>query len=398
MIDLGLDIDRATLAKVARAALSNPAAVLADWRLEAINPGMGSSTGAMYRAGGTARLDGRTMPWSAIMKELRLDASSLNPAAREIEHPLYWEREALVYQSGLLDDLPGGLAAPRCLAVTRRPGDTLWLWMEQAHDRYGAAWPLEQYASAARCLGEFNGAYLAGRPMPAYPWLCGPAALRGMLEHFAGLQAVVRDPRTWQQPLVRRALPASAPGRLLRLWSERGPLLDALERLPLTLCHKDAWRRNMFAPPDAAGRDRLVMIDWAYVGPGELGMDAGDLFAASYSLFCVEPCAPRELDQVVFESYVAGLRAAGWHGDRRAARFGFAAFAALKYGNLHFWLRDAGDERRHTLWERLSGRSMAEYVENYGRLVDYLLDLADEARGLKDSWRACSPPNHPLGG
>ena len=23
------------------------------------------------------------------------------------------------------------------------------------------------------------------------------------------------------------------------------PLLDALEQLPLTLCHKDAWRRNI---------------------------------------------------------------------------------------------------------------------------------------------------------
>jgi len=256
------------------------------------------------------------------------------------------------------------------------------LWLEEARDRYGPCWPLDQYASAARCLGRFNGAYLAGRPIPSYPWLCGPATLRGMLNHFASFEQVIRDRRLWQQPLVQRAIPATAANRLLQLWSDRAPLLDALERLPQTLCHKDAWRSNMFAPIDASDPDTLVMIDWAYVGRGELGLDAGDLFAASYSLFGIEPCEPRELDQVVFANYLAGLRAAGWTGDQRTARFGYAAYAALKYGWLVFWLRDAGDPRSHATWERLSGRSMAEYVENQGQLVDYLLDLADEARGL----------------
>lgn len=374
-------IDHATMAGLASAALGRPSALL-EWQAEAINPGIGSTTGGMYRFTGSALVDGRPAPWSIVLKVMRLGASSDNPAAREIEHPLYWEREALVYQSDLLDSLPGGLAAPRCLGVMRRPHDTIWLWLEEARDRYGPQWPLEQYASAARCLGRFNGAYLAGRPIPAHPWLCGPATLRGMLEHFAGLQDVIRDQRAWEQPLVRRALPASAAERLLRLWADRALLLDALERLPQTLCHKDAWRRNMFAPPGRAGRDTLNMIDWAYVGRGELGLDAGDLLGASYSLFGVEPCEPRELDQVVFESYLEGLRSAGWAGDRRLARFGYASYAALKYGWLVFWLRDAGDERALGLWERLAGRPMAEYVENQGRLVSYLLDLADEARGL----------------
>ena len=374
-------LERAMVAELACAALAGPAELL-EWRVEAINPGMGSATGGMYRVAGSALVDGQAAPWSIILKVMRLDASSANPAAREIDHALYWEREALVYQSALLDDLPGGVTAPRCLAVMRRPDDALWLWLEEARDRYGPQWPLEQYASAARCLGRFNGAYLAGRPIPAYPWLCGPATLRGMLEHFAGLQDVIRDRQAWQQPLVQRVLPASTAERLLRLWADRAPLLDALERLPQTLCHKDAWRRNMFAPPGPAGRDTLAMIDWAYVGRGELGLDAGDLFGASYSLFGVEPCEPRELDEVVFEQYLEGLYSAGWKGDRRAARFGYAAYTALKYGWLVFWLRDAGNERAHGMWERLAGRPMAEYVENQGRLVAYLLDLADEARGL----------------
>jgi hypothetical protein len=50
-----------------------------------------------------------------------------------------------------------------------------------------------------------------------------------------------------------------------------------------------------------------------------------------------------------------------------------------------FWLRDAGDARSHAAWERMAGRPMAEFVENQGRLVAYLLDLADEARGLLEA-------------
>jgi hypothetical protein len=379
---IALQIDRATVGGVVRAALG-ATAELADWRVEPINPGMGSATGALYRVTGSARRERQIVPWSSIMKVLHLTASSFNPASRAIDHPLYWEREALAYQSGLLEHLPGGITAPRCLGVTRRSGDELWLWMEEANEHYGPRWPLEQYARAARCLGRFNGAYLAGQPMPTHPWLCGPAALRGLLDAYAGLADVIRDPQVWQQPLIQRAIPASAAPRLLRLWNERAPLQDVLERLPQTLCHKDAWRQNIFA--GAGDSDALVMIDWAYVGRGELGLDAGDLFAASYGLFGVEPCEPRELDRVVFENYLDGLRDAGWQGDRRAARFGYTAYAALKYGCLTFWLRDAGDPRSHAVWERMAGRPMAEYVENQGRLVAYLLDLADEARGLLEA-------------
>jgi hypothetical protein len=378
-------IDRAMLGGPVSALLGYASAQIVDWQVERINPGMGTATGGIYRVAGTALGDGCTLRWALMIKVMSLGASTLNPATREIDHPLYWKREVLVYQSGLLTNLPGGVEAPRCLAVTRRPGDVLWLWMEEAHDRYGPIWPLEQYHSAARCLGRFNGTYLAVRPIPAYPWLCGPATLRGMVNHFLGLQEVLHKRRTWEQPLVRRAFPASIVDRLLRLWSDRGPLLDALERLPLTLCHKDAWRRNMFAPSGPSERDRLVMIDWSYVGSGEIGMDAGDLFAASYSLFGVEPCAPRELDQAVFESYLEGLGEAGWRGDRRTARFGYTAYAALKYCSVLLWLSDVGDEKGQALWERLVGRPIDEHVENQGRLVAYLLELADEARTLIDA-------------
>src|SRR5947208_2335675 len=87
-------IDRATIAGVVRAALG-PTAELIGWHVEAINLGMGSATGAMYRVAGSALVDRQTVPWSSILKVMSLTASSFNPAFGEVDHPLYWESEAL---------------------------------------------------------------------------------------------------------------------------------------------------------------------------------------------------------------------------------------------------------------------------------------------------------------
>ena len=107
-------------------------------------------------------------PWSIILKivsrRAELDSGT---------------REARAYQSGLLADLPGGMAAPRCLAVEEQAGHELWMWLEEVTDHMGQPWPLARYRLAARHLGRFNGAYLAGRPLPADPWL-SPRVLAGV--------------------------------------------------------------------------------------------------------------------------------------------------------------------------------------------------------------------------
>jgi hypothetical protein len=86
-------------------------------------------------------------------------------------HWNYWRRELYVYESGLLDHLPAGLAAPRCYGLTELPGETAWLWLEEISDDYQGDWPLERYVLTARHLGLFNSAYLTGQPLPEFPWL-----------------------------------------------------------------------------------------------------------------------------------------------------------------------------------------------------------------------------------
>lgn len=367
-----------------RMALSSDSAELMDWRYEPIGAFLGPVTRGVYRVSGTARLGTRELGWSGILKVMA--SPDFNIAIyNDVSHPVYWKREVLAYQSGLLADLPGGLEAPRCLGVFEQQDGSIWLWIEEVKERFGVRWPLEQYARAARVLGRFNGAYLAERPIPAYPWLLRNGSPRGLIDHSTNIRDVVADHRTWSHPSVCSAFPSSMRERLLQLWSDREVLLNVLDCIPQTLCHLDAWRSNLFTPDGADGEKRLIAIDWAFPGRAAVGTDIGDLFAPSFGMFRCDYTEPSLLDEAVFESYMEGLREAGWYGERHLVRFAFAAYVALKYTCIIPWLADALDESRHTPWERLSGHSMQEFLHNQSMLLDYLLKLADEARSLVDS-------------
>jgi hypothetical protein len=245
-------------------------------------------------------------------------------------------------------------------------------------DRYDGRWPLEQYGRAARALGGFNGAYLGGEPWPAFAWLDRTTREpRGVLAAYGWIEALVLDPQTWRHPLLRECYSERLVARLQALWRGREPLLDALERLPQTVCHQDAWRANMMAVE--GGDDKLVVIDWAYVGRGALGTDLGDLVAAG--LWGGEH-TPAEMHAVAFDAYLDGLRAAGCPASRDQVRFGFATYSALKYGGLLLWLRDLDDPERRAFWERLNGQPMKEIVAQGVAALEYLVDLYDEAVGL----------------
>lgn len=357
---------------------------LLQWQVQEISETNGAATGGVYRLTGTGRGQDREMDWSLILKVLCRTPAGKASGGLEQEHVLYWKREALVYQSGLLNDLPGGLRGPHCYAVTEQDDESVWLWLEDVKDPHGPCWPLSQYSQAARCLGQMNGAYLAGRPLPAFPWLVRTSSPRGLLDHFSWMWKVVPDPTTWQHPFLRSAFPLPIADRLWRLWEDRGAMLDVLERLPQTFGHLDAWRGNLFAVPEADEEQRLIAIDWAYPGLGTIATDIGDLMAPSFGLFRVEPCDPRTLDRVIFESYLEGLSAAGWQGDRSVVRCAFALFTALKYGCLLFWLHQITDESQHSSWEQRRGHPLDECLQQQAALIYYLLDLADEGRGLID--------------
>jgi len=366
-------IDQVTLTPMVQRALESATVEVTDWELALMSGGaggMGSDASGVYRVSGQGRDQGRTVPWSLILKVVASPAHGGDPEGGA--------REWHAYQSGLLGDIPGGLLAPRCLGTSAQPDGALWTWLEEISDADGPNWPLGRYGLAARHLGQFNGAYLTGRSIPSWPWL-STDWLRGWVAQRAPEIAALRQHR--EHPVVRLLYPDTIADDVLQLWEERNTFLDALEQLPQTLCHLDAFRRNLFARRTPDGREQTVAIDWGFMGRAALGEELVPLVLASVLFFAVDPSELRELDQITFGNYLEGLHDVGWHGDPRIVRLGYVAAAALRYSfpiGLNLLLDASG-----VAWlEQVFGRPIGEAVDCWVGVHQFTRGLVDEARAL----------------
>ncbi|MGB3592962.1 MAG: hypothetical protein WA994_02210 [Ornithinimicrobium sp.] len=289
-------------------------AVPVHWSVAPILAGDGQGLG-VFRVSGSARVSGELCGWSVILKVLPM--TRVSPSGWDCP-----EREALAYESGLLVDLPPGLEAPRCFGHSEHEGRR-FLWLEDL----GAdvvPWRLEDFGTAAQALGRFNGAYLGSRQLPEARWL-SQQWLRSWLDE--GSSAMGELPRVRRHPLVKQVYPGEVVDGLLRLWARREEVLDALDRLPQVFSHNDAFRRNLFLKSD-----RLVAVDWAFLGPQPVGAELAPLVSASVALRGIPHARWRDLERTAVEAYLVGLQDTGWRGAPDLARFGYAASSALRYG------------------------------------------------------------------
>jgi hypothetical protein len=368
-------IDGATLTPLVQTALGSQSVEVIDWECEQLHGGAGIGT-AIYRLAGQGRDQGQAAPWSLILKTLQPQDPEDDPSCWN-----YYKREADAYRSGWLDELPGGLAAPRSFGVVEHPDGTCWIWLEDVGDETGARWPLEQYGLVARHLGQFNGAYLAGLSPPDWPWLSS-GWLRQVIETSAPAIPLLRD--SLGHPVIRRWFPDDASDGYFCLWAEREVYLDALDRLPQTLCHLDIFRRNLFARRTADGDYESVAIDWAFAGKGALGEELVPLILGSVMFFEVGLDQAQALEEIAFESYLKGLRDAGWRGDPRQVRLGYAAAASLwyRFNDIGRWLAVALDENLHPMVLHTMGRPIGEVYDHAAQVGCFSDRLADEARDL----------------
>jgi len=368
-------LEPSTLAPLVGRLLDYEGVTLYDCSAQPLEGGFSGSP--LYRVQGQANTRDGVKPWSLILKVIQPTTGSQEPWQRD-----YWKRELLIYQSDLFADLPGDLAAPRCLGITEQAAEEFWLWLEDLGEEDETIWPLERYALVARRLGEWNGSYLVQRSLPQQTWLSSTADIQQRLA--LAEPGIAELPRLSQPPHFVDLFPDDSLSRILRLWEDRQPLLTRLDQLPHTLCHRDAFRRNLRVRQGAAGQPQTVLLDWAKTGIGILGEELVPLFALTLRFFTVDLARIAELDALIFAGYVEGLRAAGWQGDARLVRFGFTALAALLMGvgdpaiklpNVarRIAALPAGAERPHML-----GPGPVQYIA----LQCHLLALGDEARTL----------------
>lgn len=370
----GLARDAGQLEQAVRVALGNPGAALAGWDLAPMREGAGAAgAGRLYSLRGTAHVGASEQSWRLVLKVLTPVPGQDDPT--DIS---YWKREGLLYRSGLLDALPGGLRAPRCYGCDEAADGPVWLWLEHVREDGERAWPLARWALAARHLGQLNGADLAGRSLPGTSWLGGQRLRAWLKRHERLVTQIAAAPL---KPEVRRWWPQSVVDAILRLWEERDTFCAALERLPQTFCHGDAIRRNLLARRAVDGSDETVAIDWEFAGPYAVGEEVGQTLSVASAFFDVEPDDLPALDEALFAGYQAGLRDAGWHGDLREVRLAYAAHAALRNA-FNAVGATIPDEERRAAARVNYGHTWEDLAERRAAVRPFLLDRADEARRL----------------
>jgi hypothetical protein len=365
------EVTRPYLTDLLRHALGSQALEVSDWEVCPLHGGLELAS-AVLRFQGQAEEAGKSIPWSLILKIVRPAPENDDPQGIR-----NWKREALAYQSGLLYRLPGKITAPRCHAVREQADGSLWLWLEDVQDEIGTSWPLEHYGVVARHLGQFNGAYLVGQPLPSEPWITRDW-VRKYVEHAAPVIEFIRH--NPEYPVVQQWYPGSALAQVLAVWDVRSRLFDALDRLPQTFCHQDAFKRNLFAR-----RDQTVAIDWGFAGIAPLGAELAALVGASLGLYEVPTSQAFELDRMCFEGYVQGLRDAGWDGSSRLVRLGYTLTLLLRYvygGQIGEMLPALLDEYKRQFVETALSRSSEEIGQGDPEGVAYYQSVFMEALKL----------------
>jgi len=316
-MDTELTIDPQTISVLVGKILAEPAAQVGEWHIEKLSGGFELGS-AIYRLSGTAKVGDCDKSWCLIIKAIQQDLAKDDP-----DKCHYWKRDPLAYQSGLLYRLSGQVIAPRCIDVLENPDGSIWLCLEEVKDEAARPWSLESYARAARQLGQFNGAFLAGGALPDEPWITHDWLRKYLQEAAPSVDYIRQNPA---DPIINRMLPGITLPLTLAIWEEHERMLNVLDAMPQGFCHQDAFERNLFYRGE-----ELVVIDWTYAGIAPVGTETAALVGAAIGVAGFPPSQAKALDQACVENYLEGLRQAGYQPDPRQVRLCFCLTLELRY-------------------------------------------------------------------
>jgi hypothetical protein len=367
-------INTSMLTPIVRQSLGRDTFNILDWHVTQMGGGIGNPVSVgLYLFEGFGQDQDESIAWSVILKILQSPANMgfVNMGEGDNQnHWNYWKREPMIYQSDLLQTLPGGMAAPRCYGVAEQPGNIVWLWLENIVDSYGGNWPLERYALTARHLGQLNGIYISERPLPSFPWLS-----LNRTRNWLGAIPIQTIP--WEHPRILDHYPRPEVNSFKRMLGENDRFLAKLELLPKTMCHGDTYPTNFKSRHMPKGLEQTVALDWALAGIAPLGDDLGQLvLGAQTNLKGVQRL---DIDKTLFNSYLDGLRDSNCHVEPQQVRFGYTASAALRVGLFHLLLMNQ---------EPINGETVSEPVVEHPDIPDcFEVVMADEAYMLLDVMR-----------
>lgn len=358
------------LTGVVRQDQRSPEFTLLDWDVRHLSTQGITSPDGLFIFSGTGRDENGTRPWSVVLKLIENQDHWNEP----VDSLWYWKREALFLESGIVQELPGPVTAPRYYGIEEEP-EGVRIWMELITDESPARWTQAEFVHTAYELGRFNAAYLTGTAQPDFPWM--------VRNHAAGWVHAFPPQDAWENPFVREAFSADLRERILRLWDERQLYYDWLSRVPQIFSHFDYQRRNLMMRTADNGSRQVVALDWALCGCGPVGGDLGMLIGMSANLGELEPASLPDVGRAAEEAYWEGLNAAGRRGDRERVHLTYLSWMALFAGVTApaltaIWT----NENRRDALKRQLGFTPEEGAAHWAAIAAYALDLADEARRL----------------
>jgi len=368
MLDRLQRINLDVLTDVVRQDQWSSSLVITDWAVQPLSDKGIINPGGLWALDGHARAAHGTCAWSLVIKVLRRPQHERSPSS-----PWYWKREVDFVQSALASRLPEPIRSPRFYRVDEHRDD-VWVWMERVRQSSSEPWTPDDFRLTAHDLGRWNGACLTQFGLPTEPWLARHHYLTVMEDSTA---------EDWAFPLNQKYLSPSMRTRHTQLLAERERFSRTLDVLPHTFGHLDAQHRNVLLREAATGQREVVLIDWADCGVAPLGAELNALVGTSSLVFGWPPAQARQLDQIVFASYLDGLAASGWRGDARQARLGYVGWCALYYGRifpgfLRYWCKP--DNRSFALQQ--FGMAEEELYVQWLPFLDYVWECADEAHEL----------------
>ena len=346
-----------------------------SWAMTRLVGGGGEGIG-VWRITGQALLDDMPGTWSLVVKGCTIPADDADPGA------FNWpQREMELYRSGVIADLPGGIRAPTCYGSLRRDDGSIWVWLEDITGDTVGPQTMDDYAAVSRRLGQFNGAYLNGVPLPRHRALATDWVRKWVEATEPSLALLAREA---DHPLVRQVYVPDVVETYLRLWERRHDLLDWLDRMPRTFCHEDAFQRNIFMRKRDGAVDDVILIDWSFTGVGAVGEEMSAMVMASV-VFQETPLETiEELQDTVLDAYIAGLRDAGWDGNPRDVRNSYLVATLLRYGvgAIRVFLAILLGTWPHADVEQIVGRPFHELVAHMAAVHAWIAKSARERPDL----------------
>jgi len=350
-----------------------------EWQCEPLSyVELNPVSGGVYRVTGAG--------WSLILKVLRHPAGRALPTGEPVppgwgtdpRHYNYWLREAEILGSDELDDL-AGISAPRVFGIVERSSTSRWLWLEDVPG-VDVEWSDNRYRAVARRLGQFNGSYVAGRPIPAES---SDAFLPTWVADSADAITALANGENLDHPTLARLCPPDVVARVIRLWDERHALFATLARLPQCFAHLDAFGSNLlFCNGEVDARPTVV--DWAFAGRAAVGEEIVQLGMLTPIMTMTSIEDGRRVADAVFDGYLAGLEEAGAACDPDDVALAYSAGAALRWGLVAY--RSIAGAIEHedvaATFEEFYGRPLDEVVDYTAATQEWLLDEADRAYRL----------------